>query len=613
MFTAQKQRKPKAKSFRDVNETLKNPTTVVDGITGNRKSQPRNKEIDDDFYLRLLEQEQGQVNQQRRRGLRSSGLGLARVQFKEALARFNNTLLKDAKSRIGADLADSIINGMLSGILNEKDSGGGSNGNQQPDAEGYVRLRKCMALLDSLSLRPGKRMVRSMHQREFHDAFLGATMPLFFGKEDWKQHSGIAPEVFGVDASQREVIISAPRQVGKTEAVAAFVACALVSIPGIRIAVFSKIREQCMNLLQRILNLLESVPNEFLAGSSGKPFEMIKTGMQIVYDHDQKTRRWAMKSRVQAYSSEQANARGLSADLIVIEEMAFVSKELFEKVIVPLLGVSNTALVGISTPGESDDNFFNMLMECESSECHDGNYVNEGNEGLIPRQGIFKTIQIHANVCITCRQKLRLTSCVHAILQQPSWKPEGRMQKVKKLLKSNAMVLKREALGLITEQKRFAFERQHISRVRTWPLYDLMRRHVPVVVIGVDPTGHGNSNLAICSLFATPRGTEHPTGSSDGKKLLADGGNNSYIVRAQANNDNGHREYFLWLWLWLRPLNRTRDILSCSRAAADIVIFRGLFWPRLTSTIGGGGGDRGKATGFTDGRGCHATGRHLDT
>jgi hypothetical protein len=54
--------------------------------------------------------------------------------------------------------------------------------------------------------------------------------------------------------------------------------------------------------------------------------------------------------------------RGATADVVILEEAAFMDKAVFQAVCVPLLGVKDTALLAISTP-DDEFNFYSELFE----------------------------------------------------------------------------------------------------------------------------------------------------------------------------------------------------------------------------------------------------------
>jgi len=55
--------------------------------------------------------------------------------------------------------------------------------------------------------------------------------------------------------------------------------------------------------------------------------------------------------------------RGSDAgDMVVCDEMAFMQDKMFHEVIIPLLGMENAKLLGISTPSPDEYNFFTHML-----------------------------------------------------------------------------------------------------------------------------------------------------------------------------------------------------------------------------------------------------------
>ena len=385
-----------------------------------------------------------------------------------------NEYSKACNDRVGGVIGDDVVSRAKQCMRNAlRLPGWVSSG--LATAKGYVRARRFFTLLDNMYMAPGQRMKRSAQQISFHNEMNGAALPLFFDREEWKHHSFKAPRVFELQGSAREIAISAPRQYGKTTSVSAWVAAIAAVVPGLRIAVFSRVSSQSDNLLARCVSFLQGIP-----WAAGRWKRRIGD-KQILFFHDQKKTE-ANTSIIQAYSSDSRNARGLSAHILIVEEAAYVDKGLFEKAIVPLLGVNKTCLIMISTPSEESRNYFNTIMQSD----------------------IFRTVTILANVCIDCSRDLGLKECFHSSMQKPSWKNDPRMKLVHKLLKGSQLTFEREALGMICTQSKFAFNSLLLDRVKKLPLLDLKRCSVPYIIVAIDPTGGGASELAICSMIPTP-------------------------------------------------------------------------------------------------------------
>jgi len=160
---------------------------------------------------------------------------------------------------------------------------------------------------------------------------------------------------------------------------------------------------------------------------------------------------------------------------------------------VPLLGVANTALLGISTPMGEDDYYAQLTK------------LKDENE-----RPLFKSLSIEL-CCPACRAKdATATQCVHRIDMLPEWKSEGRHEKVKRIMASVPELYMREALGVVASEKYGVFSSTQTSKLAgclsglqgtTTEIGTSCRDH-PVFVV-VDPTGGGPSKLALISVWVT--------------------------------------------------------------------------------------------------------------
>jgi hypothetical protein len=147
-----------------------------------------------------------------------------------------------------------------------------------------------------------------------------------------------------------------------------------------------------------------------------------------------------------------AGIRGCSADIVILEEAAFMSPELFFQVVCPLLGVANTALLAISTPmdGTSQPHreththtatgwvsgvcdcigqSLNAPLDCLSLLFSlEFNYYTE-LMNLKDQWGqlLFSCIQLGLT-CKACADADLI--CNHRLTMNPHWKPPERTAKV---------------------------------------------------------------------------------------------------------------------------------------------------------------------------------------
>lgn len=58
--------------------------------------------------------------------------------------------------------------------------------------------------------------------------------------------------------------------------------------------------------------------------------------------------------------------RGTTADVVIMEEAAYINPQVFYQVIVPLMGVGGTAILGISTP-DNEFNYYSNLVDLKDN------------------------------------------------------------------------------------------------------------------------------------------------------------------------------------------------------------------------------------------------------
>mgnify|MGYP004205487419 CR=1 FL=1 len=176
--------------------------------------------------------------------------------------------------------------------------------------------------------------------------------------------------------------------------------------------------------------------------------------------------------------------------MIILEEASRLDTDVFFEVVVPLLGVANTALLGISTPMGEDD-YYSQLTK-----------LSDENE-----RPLFKSLSIEL-CCPACRAKdATATQCVHRIDMLPEWKSEGRHEKVKRIMASVPELYMREALGVVASEKFGVFTSGQTNKLAaslsgmsgTEEKMGAKFNGFPVFVV-VDPTGGGSSKLALISM-----------------------------------------------------------------------------------------------------------------
>lgn len=174
-------------------------------------------------------------------------------------------------------------------------------------------------------------------------------------------------------------------------------------------------------------------------------------------------------------------------DLVVIDEMAYITNELFFQVILPLIEVNTTRIVGISTPSGNRHNLFTRLIKLRYP----------GTD--IP---LFASFQVEL-VCDMCKRNGHYNTCKHMDHLMPPWKGSSKKE-VAKLIYGEEEEDTRvtESLGVALGDQDCIFEQSWIrtlSRKIRWandsPVY------MPkVIFMACDPNSGGSSHMALVSI-----------------------------------------------------------------------------------------------------------------
>ena len=183
--------------------------------------------------------------------------------------------------------------------------------------------------------------------------------------------------------------------------------------------------------------------------------------------------------------------KGVGAKVVILEEASRLEKQVFDEVVIPLLGVKDTAVIAISTPLD-DTNFYSQMLELKQ------------DDGETP---LFNVISISL-ICDECQGKdlKGQITCPHKQNEIPPWKTQRRQDLVKKLLESNPEMYKREQLGVITKNENNCFP------VDKLPAFEQScgsaEEFVDTLFCCIDPAGGGSSCAAIITGYLYDNRTE---------------------------------------------------------------------------------------------------------
>jgi hypothetical protein len=180
--------------------------------------------------------------------------------------------------------------------------------------------------------------------------------------------------------------------------------------------------------------------------------------------------------------------RGVDADdLVIIDEMAYIDPELFYEVILPLVGVTRTRILGISTPSRDTFNFFHRMTQL----CYPGT-----------EDHVFKTHAVEL-VCKYCKRLKLFSSCRHELHKLPEWKSASKLDLIKLIYGPERQEMEaRENLGMMLADKDCIFEQawlEGLAKRTRW--CNQSSAYMPrIIFTAVDPNAGGESQMAIVSV-----------------------------------------------------------------------------------------------------------------
>ncbi len=142
--------------------------------------------------------------------------------------------------------------------------------------DGWSRMRRCRRALDAMDHQGWQ---RSLHQMQFHDQFIRASVRVFWKTEPQGQfardHKKIL-ELNGWESLPQEFLISTPRRFGKTISVSMFAAAMMYSAPQVEVSIYSTCQRISQKLLENIWKFIKIV----FEGLDERPFTVLRRNME---------------------------------------------------------------------------------------------------------------------------------------------------------------------------------------------------------------------------------------------------------------------------------------------------------------------------------------------
>lgn len=127
-----------------------------------------------------------------------------------------------------------------------------------------------------------------------------------------------------------------------------------------------------------------------------------------------------------AYPSNPDKIRGVSSDLVIVDECAYVEDALIFEVILPLLQIGTTPFLGVSTL-KDDESLYSQMLDMKDDTG----------------EPIFKS-RVFRLACIDCQEKGTPETCTHVEHKRPEWHSSSRIKRLAGLYKNREELLGQE-------------------------------------------------------------------------------------------------------------------------------------------------------------------------
>lgn len=233
------------------------------------------------------------------------------------------------------------------------------------------------------------KLYRSPQQKDFHNSFLAACLRIIYGNDFIKERHRVMRK-YHFESRKQQVLICAPRRMGKTFSTAYFAIAIALHVSGIEISIFSPGKRQSVALMGHICDWLYKL---------GETDRILKRNEEklVLRTYDGKS------SKINAYPSAVKTLKGVSGTIVILEEMAQIPPEVLFEVVVPLHQLDITSVIGISTI--TDENNF-MTKYLDKRDSHG--------------ELIFAVKRLYL-ACLPCRQAGAASSCNHNSFLLPQW------------------------------------------------------------------------------------------------------------------------------------------------------------------------------------------------
>lgn len=413
--------------------------------------------------------------------------GAVREDVVQRLVRIDRDV-EGMRALLRGDLPDTSAS---SGGAGSVGSGGGGGGRKSDEYTRYDLITRTIFT---------EWIIPTPMQQKGFQKMIALSLPIIF-KRSWRTEQTRILEYTQLEYSGKELglLINAPRRFGKSVTVGVFAAAMLRYCRGISIIICANSVPAAQLLMRETQKYCVTFGNVSPAGRrAGGSDQLLRRGYNMAMGSETIEYYPASgvcnKCRITGATTNAV--RGSGGDLLILEEAAFMKPEFLLQGVFPMLQMSGTVAIGISTPSERDNGKWESMLGAQNKD---------GTQ-------IFAKYVV-SEICGDCVM-LGKEVCPHSNAVIPGHISANRREMVKQLYGSDDISRAREMGGAAVSQQvpvfnkeciDWLFDREYSSE---HTISDLPRAYVPNRwYIAIDPAGGGQGSEHSWFSFCIQRDT----------------------------------------------------------------------------------------------------------
>lgn len=312
---------------------------------------------------------------------------------------------------------------------------------------------------------------------------LAASAQILFKEDAFVPWGNIASQQGWNHPETSSLLIQMPRRFGKSLIIALYSFLIALSSPRLKICIIST----CLRISNLMLETIREISNVFTLHDPLFPFRIDGNKSSIVIRMKETPLHSSdIRNTIFSVPCTAATTRGISADILIIDEMAYIKVPMIKETIAALTQMRQCCIIGISTYA-GPQNFFTKLMRYP--DPHD------------KTQTLFGVYTVQS-ACVDCTERETTATCTHTKFTRPHWLKTIDNDVAKALFLGDELLEKQETEGVITSKTNTIFNYNDVECLFTEHRHFKWEKAcLPCIWVYIDPNGGGNaSRLAILAI-----------------------------------------------------------------------------------------------------------------